>query len=132
MILPFTTEKLRILATGQASEDSMSPPDVAPKKMTVHIFGDTSLMLRSRNGRSYNFTQVLGELEWSFHSVAYEDHGVDASQLLSIAKSIDNVAERFESGQCLDDHVCLFIWSGTDFSWESTARQDVLATQQDY
>ena len=117
---------------GQASDDSASPPDVAPSTMTVHIVGDATTTLRSQKGKVYNFTQVFEETAMATDHVVHEVHCAEGSQLLSLAQSINGVAERFDDGQCPDDHVCIVIWSGTDFSWEPVDRLDVLATNREF
>ena len=132
MILPFTTEQLKTLVSGQASEDSMPPPDMAEAQLTVHIFGDASTMLRSRNARSYNFNQVLTETNQTFHNVKFEDHSIEGQRRLSIAKTMEDVAGRFEGGKIPDDHVCLVIWSGSDFIYDTIAQREVIATQPDF
>ena len=47
VIPQLTVEQIRALTTGCTSEDSAKPPDAAPSKLTVHLFGDGTINLRS-------------------------------------------------------------------------------------
>ena len=60
----------------------------------------------------------------------FKDHCVEGSQLFAIALSIDEVVDGFAGGQCPDDHVCIVIWSGTDFSWNPVETLDVPAREK--
>jgi len=61
VIPQLTVEQIRALAMGCTSDDSAKPPDAAPSRLTVHLFGDGTINLRSQRDRNYNFMQDLGD-----------------------------------------------------------------------
>ena len=79
VIPQLTVEQIRALTMGCTSDDSAKPPDAAPSKLTVHLFGDGTINLRSQRDKNYNFMQVLGDSLTEFENSQFEDHCEDGS-----------------------------------------------------
>ena len=64
--------------------------------------------------------------------MSFEDHCVEGCQLISIADNINETAKKWTGQVFPKNHVCIILWSGTDFSWLEDDQKDILAQQDDY